>query len=175
MAAQANRAGGHTFNAAGNFAGCNGDGCHTGVDASSSPFWKTPRADVKKGLDDLAAKLKVNGVDIMNRNPDQEHNLWYANTTNRYDGYLNVYDPINNPDGIANNVGGGGTFKATGNITSWPQEYKDINATLPVITLTNAQLGAIINFQLCLRDYSLGIHNYKYTMALLTNSIAVLP
>jgi hypothetical protein len=173
MATQTGRAGGHTFNSAGNFAGCNAEGCHTGLDANSSPFWKTPRADVKAALDALAAKLVINGVDILNRNPDAEHNLWVKNTTNKYDGYLNVYDPINNPDGIANNPGG--TFKTTGSTNSFTQEQKDINAALPAITLTNAQLGAIINFQLCLRDYSLGIHNYKYTMALLNNSIAALP
>jgi len=40
--------------------------------------------------------------------------------------------------------------------------------------ITNAQFGAIINFQLCLREYSLGIHNLDYTKALLTNSLAVL-
>ena len=173
MGVQAGRAGGHTFNAVGKFDGCNESGCHTGLTASSSPFWTTPRADVKKGLDDLAAKLKIGGVDILNRNPDAVSNLWVLNTTNKYDGYLNVYDPINNPGGIASNSGG--TFKATGNTSSWTQAQRDINATLPVITLTNAQLGAIINFQMCLRDYSLGIHNYKYTMALLTNSLAILP
>jgi hypothetical protein len=36
-------------------------------------------------------------------------------------------------------------------------------------------MGAIINFQLCLREYSLGIHNTKYTMALLNNTLAALP
>jgi hypothetical protein len=172
MAPQTGRAGGHTFFAKGNFSGCNGDGCHTGLNATSSPFWTTPRADVKKGLDDLAAKLTINGIDILNRNPDAEHNLWAANTTNKYDGYLNIYDPINNPDGLTNNPAG--TFQNPGNTSSWSAEQKAQNLLLPKITLTNAQMGAIINFQLCLRDYSLGIHNYKFTMALLKNSIAIL-
>jgi hypothetical protein len=57
---------------------------------------------------------------------------------------------------------------------TWSQAQKDYNATLPKLTLTNAQFGALINFQLCLREYSLGIHNYAYTKALLTNSIAIL-
>jgi hypothetical protein len=35
-------------------------------------------------------------------------------------------------------------------------------------------MGAIINFQLCLREYSLGIHNTAYTTALLQNSIDAL-
>jgi len=173
MAPQAGRAGGHTFTAKGNFAGCNGEGCHSDVNSSSAPFWTAPRAEVKKELDDLAAKLKINGVDILNRNPDAEHNLWAANTTNKYDGYLNIYDPINNPDGEANNPGG--MFQSPSPSSSWTQAQKDFNLTLPKITLTNAQMGAIINFQLCLRDYSLGIHNYKYTTALLQNSIAILP
>jgi hypothetical protein len=58
--------------------------------------------------------------------------------------------------------------------SSWTQEQKDFNLTLPKITLSNAQMGSIINFQLCLRDYSLGIHNYSYTSALLTNSLSAL-
>lgn len=165
------KAGGHTFFAKGNFNGCNDAGCHTGVDASSSSFWTAPRAAVKSALDALAAELQINGVDILNRNPDAEHNLWAANTTNKYDGYLNIYDPINNPDGIANNPAG--TFQNPNPSNSWSPEQKALNLTLPLITLTNAQMGAIINFQLCLRDYSQGIHNYKYTMALLQNSLAV--
>ena len=57
---------------------------------------------------------------------------------------------------------------------SWSQAQKDFNNTLPVIKLTNAQMGAIINFQLCLREYSLGVHNFNYSKALLTNSLAML-
>jgi hypothetical protein len=56
----------------------------------------------------------------------------------------------------------------------WTQAQIDYNLTLPIIQLTNAQMGAIINFQMCLRDYSLGIHNYPYTKALLKNSIQIL-
>ena len=172
MAAQAGRAGGHTFNAAGNFAGCNATGCHTGLTATSDPtHWATPRKAAKDALDALAAKLKINGVDILNRNPDTEANLWAANTTNHYDGYLNIYDPINNPNGLTNNPG---TFQNPSPSSSWTAAQKATNLTLPLVTLTNAQLGAIINFQLCLREYSLGIHNTKYTMALLANSLAAL-
>jgi hypothetical protein len=172
MATVSGRAGGHTFNAAGNFNGCNQTDCHADVSSSSSPFWTTPRSDVKTALEALAAALQVNGVEIMNRNPDAETNMWAANTSNKYDGYLNIYDPINNPNGTANNPTG--IFQNPSPASSWSQEQKDFNLTLPKITLTNAQMGSIINFQLCLRDYSLGIHNYKYTMALLQNSLAVL-
>ncbi len=54
-------------------------------------------AEIKTLLDQLAAKLQINGVDILNRNGDTESNLWYDMTTNHYDGYLNIYDPVTNP------------------------------------------------------------------------------
>ncbi len=173
MTTQNNRAGGHTFNAAGNFAGCNQTGCHPDpVTSGSASLWVAPRTEVKKELDDLAAKLKVAGIEIMNRNPDATTNLWAANTTNHYDGYLNIYDPINNPNGLTNNPGG--TFKNP-STSGFSAAQIVINNGLPAITLTNAQMGSLINFQLCLREYSLGIHNYKYTTALLKNSLAILP
>jgi hypothetical protein len=40
--------------------------------------------------------------------------------------------------------------------------------------LLMVQTGAIINFQFCLREYSLGIHNTQYVKALLTNSVEAL-
>jgi hypothetical protein len=40
--------------------------------------------------------------------------------------------------------------------------------------LLNVQLGAIINFQFCLREYSLGIHNTLYVKALLVNTVEAL-
>ena len=174
MAAITGKAGGHTFVAKGNFNGCNVTGCHSeaAITSTSTTKWSTPRAQVKTLLDQLAAKLKVGTVEIMNRNPDTEANLWVTLTTNKYDGYLNIYDPINNPDGLTNNPTG--TFKAT-STTGFSAAQITTNNTLPVITLTNAQMGAIINFQLCLRDYSLGIHNTAYTVTLLTNTLAILP
>lgn len=174
MAPQALRAGGHTFVAKGNFSGCNVEGCHktAPLTATSSKF-KDTQTSIKSKLDALAAKLKVGGVEIMNRNPDTEANLWTGATTNKYDGYLNIYDPINNPNGFTNNPTG--TFQSPSPSSSWSQAQKDINSALPKITLTNAQMGAIINFQLCLREYSLGMHNTNFTKALLNNSIAILP
>lgn len=167
------RAGGHTFVAKGNLTTCNATGCHTtAVTSSSTTLWTTPRNEIKTLLNTLASKLTIGGVDILNRNPDATTNLWAGLTTNNYDGYLNIYDPITNPTGQTNNAS---SFQYVGTPpSSWSQAQKDYNATLPKITLTNAQFGALINFQLCLRDYSLGIHNYAYTKALLTNSIAIL-
>jgi len=170
------RAGGHSFTAKGNLTTCNATGCHTTpINSSNSTYWVNPRTEIKKLLDDLAAKLTVAGVDIMSRNRDAEHNLWYGLTTNNYDGYVNVLDMQNNPDGKLYNT----TLFQNPSAPSAPNQYwsqadLDYNKTLPKLNLTNGQYGALINFQMCLRDYSLGIHNFQYTKALLTNSIAVL-
>jgi hypothetical protein len=167
------RAGGHSFVAKGNLTTCNAAGCHsTEITSTTANLWVNPRKDIQTLLNTLASKLNEGGVDILNRNPDPESNMWAGLTTNNYDGYLNVYDPVTNPNMQANNPS---SFQYVGTPpASWSQAQKDYNATLPILTLSNAQMGAIINFQLCLRDYSLGIHNYAYTKALLTNSIAKL-
>jgi len=176
MAPMTGKAGGHTFVAKGNFNGCNVTGCHSTAPITASTtnaYWKGTRDAIKLKLDQLAAKLNVGGVDILNRNSDTEANLWVTLTTNKYDGYLNIYDPINNPNFATDNVTG--TFQNPSPSSSWSAAQTAYNLTLPKITLTNAQMGAIINFQLALRDYSLGIHNTKYTTTLLTNTIAALP
>jgi len=173
MGAMNGRAGGHTFSALNNFATCNATGCHTtAITSATTTYWKTPRAEIQGLLATLAAKLTINGVEIMNRNGDSSTNLWYGITANNYDGYLNVYDPITNTTAQTYNAK---SFKYVGTPpATWSQAQLDYNATLPILTLSNAQMGALINFQLCLRDYSLGIHNYAYTKALLTNTIAKL-
>jgi hypothetical protein len=177
--------GGHSFNAKGNFLGCNVTGCHTNVSSSDAKYWVNPRAAIKDLLQQLAAKLViVDGsvtAQILNKNPDSASNLWYGITTANYDGYLNVYDPITNAPTIAGDsynsqVANNGIVcqNPSPSSTTWSQKQIDYNKTLPRIKLTNAQFGAIINFQLCLREYSLGIHNLDYSKALLTNSLAVL-
>jgi len=173
MGTMVGRSGGHTFSAAGKFDGCNVAGCHsTAITAASTTLWLNPRNEIKALLASLAAKLTVGGVEIMNRNGDSASNLWYGITANNYDGYLNIYDPITNPTAQTYNTK---SFKYVGTPpATWSADQIAYNATLPTITLSNAQMGAIINFQLCLRDYSLGIHNFAYTKALLTNSIAKL-
>jgi len=196
MAPVTGRAGGHTFVAKGNFNGCNVTGCHSTAPISSSTtsaYWKATRDAVKLKLDQLAAKLTIGGVDILNRNPNSSENtvvmadfnldgkmesvtagvnLWAGLTTNNYDGYLNIYDPATNPLGTTYNTT---LFQNPNPATSWNAAQIAFNLTLPKIILTNAQFGAIINFQLALRDYSLGIHNTKYTTTLLTNTLAALP
>ena len=172
MASMVGGTGGHSFNAKGNFAGCNISGCHTGVDATSAKYWVNPRASIKGLLEQLAAKLKYSGVEFMNRNTDATTNLWAGITTNNYDGYLNVYDPATNPTGQSMNPS---QFQNPSPAGSWTADQKAYNLTLPIMKITNAQFGAIINFQLCLREYSLGIHNLDYSKALLTNSLAIIP
>jgi len=176
MAPMSGRSGGHTFFVKGNFNGCNVTGCHSATpitSATTTKYWKLTRDATKLKLDQLAAKLTIGGVDILNRNGDSESNLWIGLTTNNYDGYLNIYDPITNPSVQTYNPS---SFQFIGTPpATWSAAQVAYNATLPKITLTNAQMGAIINFQLCLREYSLGIHNTSYTSVLLTNSIAALP
>jgi hypothetical protein len=194
------RTGGHTFFAKGNFTGCNVTGCHNDAahngpisSATTTAYWKATRDEIKGLLNQLAAKLTIGGVEVLNRNPNSTENffvnvdynfdnvqedvqasvnLWAGLTNNNYDGYLNIYDPATNPLGTVQNAK---VFQNPSPGTSWNPAQTTYNNTLPKLVLTNAQFGAIINFQLCLREYSLGIHNTKYVRTLLTNSIAAIP
>jgi hypothetical protein len=167
MAPITGRAGGHTFVAKGNFNGCNVTGCHTGLTASSTTFWKTTRDEIQGLLNSLATKINaVGGATPILHSDGTESNLWATLTTGKWDGYLNVYDPSANPLAAWRNP-------APSN--SWTTDQKATNTALPVFpSLKNVNVGAMINFQMALREYSLGIHNYKYTKALLQNSIEAL-
>lgn len=163
------KAGGHTFFAKGNFTGCNVEGCHTAaITSNSTTYWKTTRTEIQTLLNTLATKINAVGgaTPILHAQKDAEENLWAGLTTAGYDGYLNIYDPSTNPTGVWRNPNPGG---------SWTVDQKATNLALPLFpTLKNVTMGAMINFQLALREYSLGIHNYKYTKALLQNSIEAL-
>jgi hypothetical protein len=166
MAEMNNAAGGHTFKAIGNFKGCNVAGCHDGspLDSKSSKFVDT-RAQIKTLLETLAGKLKSGGVEILHTDATSS-NLWLGLTSKNYDGYINIYDPSTNPSGAFRNPAPSG---------SWTTAQKNTNSALPKFTsLKNVQVGALINFQLCLREFSLGIHNTSYTKALFQNSIDAL-
>ena len=179
MASITGRAGGHTFkvrsgegaltsSTSWNFNGCNVSGCHTGYSSSDELHWKTPRKAISDLLNALAQKINTvgGGTDILHSEPDGEENLWAGLTTGNYDGYLNIYDPSSNPTGV---------WKNPGSTSSWTTEQKNTNNSLPVFpSLKNVVVGAMINFQLCLREYSLGIHNFKYSKALLQNSLDAL-
>ena len=160
-------AGGHTFNAKGNFGGCNVSGCHSDdpMNSTSSELVNVQN-EIRTLLELLASKLKSGGVEILHQDPDVTTNLWYGITTKNYDGNLNIYDPSSNP---------GGTFQNPAPAKTWTTGQITTNKALRKFTsLKDVQLGAILNFQLCLRDYSLGVHNYAYAKALLTNSIDAL-
>lgn len=69
----------------------------------------------------------------------------------QWHGYIDFYDVAANPAGF---------WGAPGNP--------------PFPSLTNEQFGALINFQLLVRDGSSGIHNPKYMIQLLQNTITAL-
>ncbi|MEI6853927.1 MAG: hypothetical protein WCL06_13865 [Bacteroidota bacterium] len=155
-------AGGHTFMAKGNFNGCNVSGCHASSPISAtSNKWTATRSDVKALLDQLATKINAcgGGHDILHKEADATLNLWAGISTGNYDGYLDIYSSSTNPLGYWRDPYGSGAT----------------NAAKPKFPLLkNAQVAAMINFQFCLREYSLGIHNTQYSTALLQNSIDAL-
>ncbi len=167
-------AGGHAFNmrnaleqpltasTSWNFAGCNVTGCHAGtpITATSDKF-KGTRTTVQTLLNTLADKINAigSGTNILHADATSS-NLWAGITTGNFDGYLDIYDASTNPLGYWRNPG----LPTTG-----------INASKPKFpSLKNRDMGALVNFQFCLREYSLGIHNTAYVKALLNNTIAVL-
>jgi hypothetical protein len=170
MATMSGKAGGHTFFAKGNFNGCNVTDCHISspLDASASKF-KDTQTEIKTLLNTLGSKIKSGGIEILHKDSNAESNLWAGLTTNKYDGYLDIYDPGTNPSGALRNPN-----PTTTGSSAWTSDQLATNAALPTVTLENVQMGAIINFQLCLREFSLGVHNKPYTKALLTNTIEAL-
>ncbi len=160
MAPITGSAGGHSFKAKGNFNGCNVSGCHTNMSATASLFTDT-RTEIKGLLDTLAKHINLVGAghDILHKDVSvatdgSYNNLWYGLTTNNYDGYLDILDASSNPLGY------------------WSLTSTTPAKRFPVLKFVH--VGAIINFQFCLREYSLGVHNTQYSRALLTNSIAAL-
>ena len=163
-------AGGHAFNmrnaiesalgssTSWNFNGCNVTGCHidSPLDANSAKF-KNTRSEIKGLLDALATKINACGMghDILH-SAGAPDNLWAGITTGNYDGYLDVYSSSTNPTGYWRD----------------PANTSAANMAKPKFPkLLMVQMGALINFQFCLREYSLGIHNTQYVRALLTNTV----
>ena len=166
-------AGGHSFNVRNsketplgsgttwNFNGCNVTGCHAAspIDANAAK-WKATRTEIKGLLDALALKINAcgGGHDILHQDAAAT-NLWAGVTTKNYDGYLDVYSSSTNPAGY------------------WRDPYNTSAANMAkpkFPKLLMVQTGALINFQFCLREYSLGIHNTQYVRALLTNTVEAL-
>lgn len=125
-----------------NFNGCNVSGCHTNMSATNALYTSTVN-DMNAQLDALAAKINAIGAG---------HDILEKDPVdNHYHGYFDIYDASANSDGYWKNPSMG-------------------NVAFP--TLTNAQFGAILNYQLVYRDGSHGIHNYPYMKKLLENSLA---
>lgn len=80
------------------------------------------------------------------------HDVLQKDADGTYHGYLDIYDKSANPTGWWNNSANG----------------------TPKLTLSNAQFGAIINFQLIARGAGKGIHNPTYIKKLLENTIAAI-
>jgi len=141
MAAPTGLSGGHSFSAAGNFNGCNTTGCHSSMSSGSSSLTAV-QSYVTTKLDELATKINALGGG---------HDILQKDTTdNKYHGYIDIYDGSSNPTGYWKNPDNG-------------------TPAFPV--LTNAQFGAIINFQLIARDGSNGVHNPKYIKGLLDKTL----
>lgn len=136
--------GGHSFVAAGNYNGCNTTGCHSSM-SSSNTMLTAAKADIGNLLDQLAVKINAIGAG---------HDILQKDPAdNQYHGYLDIYDSGSNSTGYWKNPANG-------------------TPAFPV--LTNAQFGAIINFQLVVRDGSNGVHNYPYIKKLLENTLAAI-
>ncbi|MDZ4666796.1 MAG: hypothetical protein SGJ00_02825 [bacterium] len=149
--------GGHTFSAMGNFRGCNTVDCHSGLTATNTKVttaWNTQKALV----DTLGGLLISQGSYLISKDTTLNlegafNNLWYKWSSLHFDGYLNIGNAAGQFQ-ITNGTPNAGLVK-------WP-------------TLTNGQFGALQAMTVALRESSGGIHNTKYTKALLTNAIAYL-
>ena len=144
MASPSGLAGGHSFNSAGNYNGCNTTNCHSGMSATNTTLTDAQNYVTSK-LEELAAKINAigGGHDILQKDPEDD----------QYHGYFDIYDSGSNPDGY----------------------WKNPDFGTPAFpALTNAQFGAILNYQLIFRDASKGVHNYPYIRKLLDNTLTAL-
>jgi len=142
MASPSGLAGGHSFIPTGNFNGCNTTNCHSDMSATNSNLTNA-RSYVTTKLQELADKINSIG--------DGHDILQKDPTDGQYHGYIDIYD-------------------ASANTTGY---WKNPDYGTPAFpSLTNAQFGAILNYQLIFRDGSKGVHNYPYIRKLLDNSLA---
>ncbi|HOW08554.1 MAG TPA: hypothetical protein PLX08_02010 [Bacteroidales bacterium] len=144
MATPSGLSGGHSFVVTDNFNGCNTTGCHNSMGATN-PSLIAIKTEISAKLEELAAKINAIG---------SGHDILQKDPIDgKYHGYFDIYDAGANPAGYWKNPANG-------------------NPAFPA--LTNAQFGAILNFQLLVRDASGGVHNYAYTKKLLENTIAAI-
>ena len=111
--------------------------------SATNPLLRETRDYIDSKLKELAGKINSIG---------NGHDILQKDPSDgNYHGYIDIYDAGANPAGFWNNPG---------------------QMSVPFPELTNAQFGAIINYQLIYRDASLGVHNYPYIKKLLDNTIA---
>lgn len=143
--------GGHTFFAKNEENGSiNTNGCTTchqsQITAKTFAGKITATQDtIKKYLAQLGSKLDAIGA--------ANGSIMEKDGEGNYTGYVDIYDASSNKDANYKNPDKG-------------------NVAFP--TINNKQAAAIVNFQLVLRDKSMGVHNFLYTKALLINSIEAL-
>jgi hypothetical protein len=144
MATPSGLAGGHSFSAEANFNGCNATGCHSTMSATNATYTAAV-ADVTNLLSSLATKINAIGAG---------HDILEKDATDGlYHGYFDIYDANSNADGYWKNPAFG---------------------TPAFPALTNAQFGAVLNYQLVFRGGGTGVHNYPYIKKLLENTIAAI-
>jgi len=124
----------------------NFEGCNTCHTGMSatSPLLTSATEDIETLLETLVTKINEAG--------DGHDILQKDPDDGHYHGYFDVYEG-SNPTGYWKNPDFGAP-------------------AFPV--LTNAQFGAILNYQMVYRDGSMGVHNYPYIKKLLENSIAAI-
>ena len=149
--------GGHTFNAVGNYKGCNTIDCHGSSPLSATTAKvTTAKNNQKANLDTLAGLLKSKGQYMMNIDTSLAadgitfNNRWYKFTTLHFDGGINIGTTAGKF--VVN------TATPPAGLYKWP-------------TITNGQFAAMQAFTVAIKEYSGGIHNTKYTNALLRNAI----
>jgi hypothetical protein len=148
-----------------NYKGCVASGCHTSTTSVTTATTNAQTA-TEGLLNTLADKLRTpGGTEFMHKNPDPTTNIFAHVTAAGYDGYFDIYDPVNNPAGHIKNPSTTGMTAA---------QITQNNTLDPLGDLLNVQMGAIINFQLSVREYSKGVHNPAYSAALLNNTIDAL-
>jgi hypothetical protein len=150
-AAATGMSGGHTFSVVNeetgalNTNGCLVSGCHSSATTLTNLI-NTDKVAITDLITQLGDKLGFMQKADLNEDGIKE-----------YTGYVDIYDPTSNPDGLV---------KFPGSTSTWTQPQKDHNNTLTAITFTNKQAAAAANFQLVLRDGSNGVHNFAYAKAL---------
>ena len=102
------------------------------------------KADIATLITQLAADINAIGAG---------HDILEKDADGTYHGYFDIYDSGSNADGYWKNPNLG-------------------NVSLPA--LTNAQFGAILNYQMVVRGGGKGVHNYPYIKKLLEESIAAI-